>query len=134
MPVKSKLEGGLRRQKLIWFALGAACTALAAVLARWIIVPPDERFTYIVVYERPLADDEMDSNEDIVTTSGQLLHECGAKEFWIKPTQTPDGSTFSLIRNTPINEEAIYCLFERAQKEGYHLQLNSLTEEEALLP
>lgn len=124
----------MRRQKLLWFALGAACTAFAAVLARLIIAPSDERDTYILVYERPLSEDEMDSNEEVIATSGQLLHECGAKKFWFKPTQTADGATYSLIKNTPENEEAIYCVFERAQKEGYPLVLRTLTEEQALLP
>lgn len=121
---------------MIWFALGAACTALAALaalLARLLIAPSDEQHVYLAVSERPFVEGEINRIEEIASTSGQLLRECGAQEFLIKASNGVDGVPFSLIPITRSNEISVHCIFERAHDEGYPLHVHILTEQQARL-
>ncbi|GAA4644490.1 hypothetical protein GCM10023115_24500 [Pontixanthobacter gangjinensis] len=116
---------------MIWFALGAAVSALAAMLARLLIVPADELHSYLAVSERPYVEGEIERIEEIASTSGQLLRECGAKEFFIKPSNGLDGVPFALIKIVPENDLAIHCVFEKARDEGHPLYVQMLTEQQA---
>lgn len=118
---------------MIWFALGTACTALVALLARVLIAPPEEQHVYLAVSERPFVEGEINRIEEIASTSGQLLRECGAKEFLIKAHNGADGVPFSLIPITRRNEIVVHCILERARDEGYSLHVYMLTEQQARL-
>jgi hypothetical protein len=122
---------GLRRQRLIWFALGAAVTAIAATLARLLIAPADESSPYLAVSERPYEEGEIERVEEIASTSGQLLRECGAKEFFLKPSNGLDGVPYALVKIVPANDLTIHCIFERAMSEGYPLHVQMLTDKHA---
>ncbi|MBY8333619.1 hypothetical protein [Qipengyuania pacifica] len=116
---------------MIWFALGAAVTALAAIVARLLIVPAEEKHPYLAVSERPFEQGEIERIEEIASTSGRLLRECGAKEFFMKQSNGVDGVPFALIEIVPQNDLAIHCIFERARDEGYPLHVQMLTKQQA---
>lgn len=120
----------MRRQKLVWFALGAACTALAALLARGLIPSPDERHVYLSVADRPYSDADFPELKDTAPLSARLFRECGAKDFAISLSSVDKGAS-SLIRISPDTEVAVRCILERVPGERHSAQIRLLTEQEA---
>ncbi|MCP5395936.1 MAG: hypothetical protein H6918_04250 [Sphingomonadaceae bacterium] len=102
-----------------------------AIAAQFLIPPTEKRHPYLAVSERPFAEDDNDRLPEIAWTSGQLLRECGAKEFLIKPSIGSDIVPYSLVRIVPDNDDALHCVFERATREGFPLHVQMLTEREA---
>lgn len=64
-------------------------------------------------------------------TSGKLLRECGATQFFMKSANGLDGVPYSLIKINRENDIAIHCVFERAPKEGYPLYIQMITDHHA---
>lgn len=116
---------------MIWFGLGAAVSAIIALVTHLLLPQAEARNPFLAVSERPFDEGELDRIEDIASTSGQLLRECGAKEFFIKHSNGADGVPYSLIRIVPENDLAIHCVFERAASEGYPLHVQMLTNQQA---
>lgn len=55
-------------------------------LVTYLLLPQaSPRNPYLAVSERPFEEGELDRNEEIASTSGQLLRECGAREFSSSP-------------------------------------------------
>ncbi len=121
----------MRRQKLVWFALGVAVTSFAVLLPRWFISGSDEKVPYLSVSERPYKEGEIERIEEIASTSGELLRDCGAKEFFIKPSNGVDGVPYSLIKIVPENDLAIHCVMEQAKSEDFALYVQMLTDQQA---
>ena len=112
---------------MIWFAAGAFCAAFAAVLARLLVAPSDEPHAYLTVYDRGFSEEDMERLEEIASSSAQLFHSCGAKDFLISNSGV-DKPGLSLIQITRGNEDAVHCIQERAIGEGYSLQIRVLTD------
>jgi len=121
----------VRRTRLIWFALGAAASALAAVLANLTVSNSDALHPYLTISERALSRDEIDELKLVAQTSGALLRECGAKRFYMNTANGVDGVPYSLIKIEPENDLAIHCVFERAAGEGFPLHIQMITDRHA---
>ncbi|WP_379550273.1 hypothetical protein [Qipengyuania sp. DGS5-3] len=121
----------MRRTKLIWFALGVATSAVAMLATNLFVQAPAELHPYLSVSERALTVEELDQFEKFAQTSGQLLRECGAKQFFMKQANGPDGVPYSLIKINQENDLAIYCVFERARLEGFPLYIQLITDQNA---
>ena len=86
---------------------------------------------YLSISERALTPDELNEMEAIAQTSGKLLRECGAKQFYMKDANGLDGVPFSLIKINEENNLAIHCVLERAPVEGYPLHIQMITDQDA---
>jgi hypothetical protein len=86
---------------------------------------------YLSVSERALTPEELNEMEAIAQTSGKLLRECGAQQFYMKDANGLDGVPFSLIKINEENDLAIHCVFERARVEGYPLHIQMITDQDA---
>ena len=122
----------MQRQKLIWFALGAACTALATLLARLLIPISHEKHAYLAVHDRPYSDAEFAKLKETAPLSARLFRECGAENFSISLSGVDKGA-FSLIQINPGTEGAVRCIIERAPGERHKLQIRLLTDRQAQL-
>lgn len=112
----------IRRQKLIWFALGTLTSmlfSLAVVLlpTRFII---NEASTYYVILEEPISGNQQNDSEgagSVADRTGLLMRECGAKFF-----QTSFLSGESLptaeLPIIPDNINALPCIISQADREG----------------
>lgn len=116
---------------MIWFAVGAACTALVTLLTRLLTPSPDEQHVYLSVYDRPYSEEEIEKFEEIASSSAQLLHQCDAKGFLIKRQVGTDSVPFSLIQASADNRNAIQCIFKRGALEGHSVDVLMITEKEA---
>jgi hypothetical protein len=116
---------------LIWFAVGAACTALVALLTRLLTPSTDEQHFYLAVYDRPYSEEEIEKFEEIASSSAQLLHQCDAKGFLIKRQVGTDSVPFSLVQASADNRNAIQCIFMRGALEGHSVDVLMITEKEA---
>lgn len=121
----------MRRTKLIWFAAGAATSAIVALIAQLAIQHPKQAQPYLSVSERPLTENESNKFGDIAQTSGKLLRECGAKQFDVKAANGADGVPYSLIKINQENDLTIHCVFERAPAEGFPLHIQLITDQNA---
>lgn len=126
------MGGELRRQKLIWFALGAACTALAALLARLLVPTPDEKHAYLAVYDHSYSPEEFPNLNEVGPLSARLFRGCGAENFSVSLAGVDKGA-FSLIQINPDSEGAVRCIVKRAPAEGHSLQIRVLTDRQARL-
>ena len=121
----------MKSQKLKWFAFGVAVASTAFLLPRWFVPAPEKKYPYLSVSERPYEEDELERIEEIPSTSGELLRDCGAKEFFMKPSPSLHHVPYSLIKITPENDLAIHCVMERARTEGFPLYVQMLTDQQA---
>jgi hypothetical protein len=121
----------VRRTKLIWFALGAA-TALGVTFAFDFFQKDgtEQVEPYLSVLERALTDEEADL-ESVAQTSGRLLRECGAKEFYMKPSDGADVAPYSLIKINQTNAPAIDCVLKRGSDEGFPIHIMMITDQHA---
>ncbi|TWJ09971.1 hypothetical protein JN10_1627 [Altererythrobacter ishigakiensis] len=121
----------MRRTRLTWFALGAATSAIASIATSVAFSSGDKLQPYLSVSERVLTLEEIDQFEAIAQTSGALLRECGAKQFYMKDANGLDGVPFSLIKINKENDIAIHCVFERARVAGYPLHIQMISDQDA---
>lgn len=119
------------RTRLTWFALGAETSAIASIAASVVFSSGDKLQPYLSVSERALTPEEIDEFEAIAQTSGALLRECGAKQFYMKDANGLDGVPFSLIKIKKENDIAIQSVFERARVEGYPLHIQIISDQDA---
>ena len=119
------------RNRLTWFALGAATSAIASIAASVAFSSGDKLQPYLSVSERAPTPEEIDEFEAIAQTSGALLRECEAKQFYMKDANGLDGVPFSLIKIKKENDIAIQCVFERARVEGYPLHIQIISDQDA---
>lgn len=121
----------MRRQKLLWFALGAGATATAAALTHFLTNPTDDPSPYLAILERPYSEGEIERMGEIHSTTAPLLRECGAKEFFIKSASGSHGLPYSIIKIAKENEIALRCILERAKDEDYPVHIQMLTDQQA---
>lgn len=101
------------------------------MLSGFLFSPAEQKFPYLAVSERPYEEGEIERIEEIASTSGELLRDCGAKEFFIKSSNGVDGVPYSLIKIVPENDLAIHCVMERARTQGFPLYVQMLTDQQA---
>lgn len=112
----------IRRQKLIWFALGTLTSMLFSLAM--VLLPTrlilDEASTYYVILEEPISGNQQNDSEgagSVADRTGRLMRECGAKFF-----QTTFLSGESLptaeLPIIPDNINALPCIISQADREG----------------
>ena len=121
----------MKRERLIWFALGAATSAFGVLFALLLLPQASKRSPYLAISDRPFEEDELNRIEEIPSTSAQLLWDCEAEEFFIKSSNGADGVPYTLVEIALKNERAFHCVFERATSEGFRLHVHMLTNQEA---
>jgi len=104
---------------------------VATSLANLIASPAEAVQPYLSVSERVLSPEEADNLEAVAQTSGALLRECGAKQFYMKTANGVDGVPYSLIRIEQGNSLALHCVFERAASEELPLHIQMITDQNA---
>ncbi|UAB77517.1 hypothetical protein INR77_12015 [Erythrobacter sp. SCSIO 43205] len=104
---------------------------MATQLPRFLAAKTDAEHPYLSISERPFEEDELDRIDEVAPTSGALLRECEAQEFFVKAYNGDHGVPYSLIKIVPENEAAIDCILERAKAEGHPLHLQMLTDQQA---
>lgn len=108
----------MRRTRLIWFALGAAVTATAAVVATQFAPAPDQpevAFLELIEPERPGAQNKVQDEDMIANVTGDLARKCGAK-FFETTFLYNDHSPTMEIALVPENKKAIDCILTEAAK------------------
>ena len=121
----------MRRSRLIWFALGAATSSVAVMATNFAFSGKKIIEPYLSVSERALTPNELNEMEAIAQTSGKLLRQCGAKQFYMKDANGLDGVPFSLLKINEENDLTIQCVFERARVEGFPLHIQMITDQDA---
>ncbi|MEL7188310.1 MAG: hypothetical protein AAGK17_02055 [Pseudomonadota bacterium] len=111
--------------------MGAAVTGLLGLLPKLLFLPEPEISAYLTVYDRGYEESELTRIEEIASTSGQLLRECGAKKFLLKEAKGVGSLPYSLIKIAPENDHAIQCIFDKAPAGGYSLHVQMLTDQQA---
>lgn len=120
--------GGMRRQKLAWFAAGAACSSVAAVGAALALrSPPQEQGWFLRVAEQ--GQSLRDGQTSAVWRGAEIARDCGAQSFETIPSVSPDRADATRIPLMSENNQSLGCVVERARDAGLWIgvQLEPLT-------
>ena len=113
----------MRRTKLVWFAVGAATSAVASIVASGLVIPTVQ--TMMMRIEEPefsptpeewkAMSSEQQKLSNIASQTGNLLRECGVTQF---STTLPGGHAlpyveFDVMKSKPV---ALDCVLEGARK------------------
>lgn len=104
------------RTRLVWFALGAASVASAAVVAK-LIEPEAEkpRVAHLELVEPVLDRDEIRDEDLIANVIGELARDCGARFFETTFLYSDHAPTLE-IPLTPDNQQATECIMSKASQ------------------
>jgi hypothetical protein len=108
--------------KLIWFAAGAASSAVVSIGAGILLAKDRTPGPYLIVEDRLDLLNEMNDRGEIATLGGKMLRECGVHEFEMESV-VPDGGGYSAVLINPDNQDSFDCVFERSAREGFKLDL-----------
>ena len=113
----------MRRSRLIWFALGAASVALAAVFAKSFQVEPEQiAIAHLELIEPLVENDEIRDEDMIANQLGKLARDCGAQFFETTFLYTDHAPTLE-IALTPENQDATDCLMSQASKRSIEMNI-----------
>ena len=114
----------MRRTGLVWFAAGAAVSALAYGLAGALISEKSQSIPILEVEERfdRLSQMTVDQQRENAPLNGQLLRDCGTDAFEMDAI-IPDGGGQARVAVTPENEAAIQCILREGPKQGFQVNL-----------
>ncbi len=108
---------GMRRQKLVWFAAGVACSSVAAVGAALALrSPPNEQGWFLRVAER--GQSLRDGQTSAVWRGAEIARDCGAQSFETIPSVSPDRADATRIPLMSDNNPSLGCVVERARDAG----------------
>ena len=118
----------MRRDKLIWFAAGAGLSALCSVAVALFVERPVSaaEVPILVVYDVGITPEQDEHFNEIVSTSGQMLHACGVNNFDLDAQlNVTDSSPRSMVPLTSENEPALDCVLRSARDGGfeYHIEM-----------
>ena len=105
----------MRRQKLVWFAAGLACSALVTMIAALALRhQPPERGWYLRVAEK--SQSLSDGRDSAEWRGAEIARDCGAQNFEMIPAFGADGVDGTRIPLTRANNPALGCVVERARE------------------
>lgn len=108
---------GMRRQKLVWFAAGAACSSVAAVGAALAVrSPPQERGWFLRVAEQ--GQSLRDGQTSAVWRGAEIARDCGVQSFETIPSVNPDRADATRIPLMLENDRSLGCVVERSRDAG----------------
>lgn len=107
----------MKRENLKWFAGGAGCSALVAVVAAIAIPsPPQEEVWTLRVAEE--VQSLQDGPSAAIWRGAEIARDCGARSFEMIPgagSDQVDATRIPLVRE---NNPALFCVMERARDAG----------------
>ncbi len=116
LPVTLSIAG-MRRQKLVWFAAGAACSSIAAVGAALALrSPPQEQGWFLRIAEQ--GQSLRDGQRGAIWRGAEIARDCGARSFEAMPGVGSDQTDSTRIPLIPDNNPALGCVVERATDAG----------------
>jgi hypothetical protein len=118
---------GRLRKRLVWFACGAATTAVIAIFAPLMVRNKPEPQPYLLVWDRAPpspADPYLNDDERVIdTTAGvRLLYECGARAMHTIGVE-PDRNGYTLLPLTKANSDVSECVITRGVKRGFGIKV-----------
>jgi hypothetical protein len=103
----------VKRQRLIWFAIGAAACAAASTLSFLLISVPSDSVPYLQLREPT----PQKKDDQVVTYAGRLLRECGAAKFDITLWGI-DVQSYAYLPIKPENSKVVQCVIDRARSQN----------------
>jgi len=107
----------MKRERLVWFAAGAACSSVAAIGAALTLQSPSQEWGWFLsVAEQGQS---MRNGQAVaVWRGGELARDCGARSFEMIPGVGPDQVDATRIPLMRDNNPALVCIVERARDAG----------------
>lgn len=107
----------MKRQNLVWFAAGAACSSVAAVGAALALrSPAQEQGWFLRVAEQ--GQSLLDGQNIAIWRGAEIARDCGARLFEIMPGRGSDQKDATRIPLTRDNDPALGCVVEQARDAG----------------
>jgi len=104
----------MKRERLVWFAVGAACSAIAAIGAALALQStPQEQGWFLRVAEK--VQSLRDGRTAAVWHGAEIARDCGAQSFEMMPGLAPDQTDATRIPLTRENNPALGCIVEGAR-------------------
>ena len=106
--------GQMKRQRLVWFATGAAFSAIAAVVAAMTFQrPQQEQGWFLRVAEE--GQSLRDGRSAAIWRGAEIARDCGAQSFEMLPGGGSDQMDATRIPLTRENNPTLGCIVERAR-------------------
>lgn len=104
----------MKRERFVWFAAGAACSAIAAIGAAFALQsPPQEQGWFLRVAEE--VQSLRDGRTAAVWRGAEIARDCGAQSFETMPGVGSDQTDATRIPLTRENNPSLGCIVEQAR-------------------
>ena len=107
----------MKRERLVWFAAGAACSAIAAASATLALRnPPQEQGWFLRVAEQ--GQSTLDGQTTAIWQGAEIARDCGVRSIEMIPgagSDQADATRIPLVRD---NNPSLGCVVERAENAG----------------
>lgn len=121
----------MNRTRLIWFACGAAVSALATLVTQVVVKEPEAAVPFLSITEKAASSVTVAGVTEQTLSSGALLRECGAQTFLIKQDKAPGSVPYALMAISTDTAPAIQCILARAAKEDIPVNIQMITDRHA---
>jgi len=114
-PIPRILSGFMRRDRLLWFATGVACSAIVSISTRFVLPSNRNQDRWYIAVSEPALSGE--ASEDVTPwQSAKLFRDCGARQFEMIPEEeySSDSLNFTQMALLKNNIPIVNCIIDRA--------------------
>jgi hypothetical protein len=114
----------MRRERLVWFAAGAAVSGFVSILVQLIVDEPPQLIPMLAVEER--IEESLELGEDewrqTVPLNARLMHGCGARAFEVDSI-FPDGGGQARVPIASENRAVIDCILKEGIEQDFEMSV-----------